>query len=208
LARIPAICNNCGRLFPTGFAVEGQGVAQIINCAAGPCPYCGSMGKIPDGIYSALTNTAHLLASGAILAPHLIQLISILNSSTVKKADSESVSSQIKENLPELSSIADYFPKTRAELYAFMAILIALATLILNTCKSETSSPSVLNSNINLIVNQAIELSYKETDVQQDIGAIKIKKKTAYDMDSKKSKILKKKKIKIAKQSKRKNRRK
>jgi len=178
----------------------------MINCTAGPCPYCGSMGKIPDGIYSALTNTAHLLASGNILPPHLRQLISILNSSVDIKADSESVSNQIKENLPELSSVTDFFPKTRTELYAFIAILIALTTLILNTCKSETSSPSVTNTNINLFVNQAIELSYKNTDVQQDIDTKNLKQKAASNRNSKKLKILKKKKRKIAKQSKRKNR--
>ena len=200
MARIPAICNNCGRLFPTAIAVSGKGVAKIINCKAGPCPYCGSMGKIPNGIYSALTNMANLLASANILPLHIRQLISILDSSVHKKEDFESVSNQIKENLPELSSIADFLPKTKNELYAFITILIALATLILNTSKSETSPPTVTNTNVNIIVNKAIELSYKKTDAQQNIYTTK--------RNSKKSKTLKKNKRKIATQSKRKNRRK
>jgi hypothetical protein len=178
----------------------------MINCTAGPCPYCGSMGKIPDGIYSALTNTAQLLASGNILPPNIRQLISLLKSSVDKKDDSESISKQIKENLPELSSVTNFLPKTRNELYAFITVLIALATLILNTCKSETSRLTVTNINLNLLVNQAIGLSYKETDAQQDVDTTKTKQKAAANRNSKNTKILKKKKRKMAIQSKRKNR--
>ena len=203
MANIPAVCDSCGRLFPTGFSIGANFSAEMINCGAGPCPFCGSKGKIQDGIYSTLSNTALLFTSGKILPSHLKNLISILNSSLDNKKNYQEVADTINNDIPELTSIADILPKTRKELYAFLVILIALATLLLNTCKSDTSPPSVTNHNVSIFVNQAIELSYRNDN---DIGhkTLKTPKKTI----EKKTKLKKKQRRKIAAKSKSANRKK
>ncbi len=56
MAYIPAICTNpaCNCIFASGIDLLGKGVATFNNCAAGPCPQCGGIGKIPDGEYQFL----------------------------------------------------------------------------------------------------------------------------------------------------------
>jgi SEC-C motif len=50
-----AVCENpsCGAIFGTKEFVSGPGNATIhmIGSRVGPCPRCGSMGAIPDGVY-------------------------------------------------------------------------------------------------------------------------------------------------------------
>ena len=52
--QIPAVCPNCGQKFPSGIALEGPSQVQIQNVGSGPCPNCGSMGRIPDGMHAVI----------------------------------------------------------------------------------------------------------------------------------------------------------
>jgi hypothetical protein len=45
----PAVCGTCGTIFPSGFIAAG-GSSFFLNSQAGPCPGCGSMGRLPDGV--------------------------------------------------------------------------------------------------------------------------------------------------------------
>jgi hypothetical protein len=47
---VPAVCGTCGRIFPSGFTIAGGGSYHLSNNQAGPCPGCGGMGRIPDGV--------------------------------------------------------------------------------------------------------------------------------------------------------------
>jgi hypothetical protein len=200
MPRIPAVCKKCGKIFQSSFNVGGTVVMQ--DCVAGPCPFCGGSGSIPSGIYTTLTNAALIFAAGKILPPQFRNFISIIESAIKNKEDAIKVSMEIKENMPELSSVADALPKTRNELYAFLAILIALVTLILNTCKSDKEPPPVSKIQINNFVNQAIENMYgTEIPVPH---SLKPKTTTKQSVDKKKMKSKNRKRI--AKISKRKNR--
>lgn len=55
---IPAIClnSNCNTPFPSGIALEGAGQINFHDCLAGPCPRCGSSGRILDGLYKIVEN--------------------------------------------------------------------------------------------------------------------------------------------------------
>ena len=47
-------------------------------------------------------------------------------------ASGEEIASTIKRELPEFASLIDLLPKTRSELYAFVAVIIAILTLLRN----------------------------------------------------------------------------
>ena len=51
-----AFCENknCGAIFQASSLINADGNATVTfeNVGYGPCPSCGSMGEIPDGVYS------------------------------------------------------------------------------------------------------------------------------------------------------------
>ena len=203
MPRLPAICTKCGNLFQSGFAFEGPGIIQTENCSSGPCPFCGEMGTVPDGVYSVLTKTALIFTSGVVVKNQLEQFVQTLKTSIQAKTESEELSKQIKKEHPELSSIADALPKTRNELYLFLTLLVTLVTLIINTCKSKNSAPEINQTNINYYINQAIEETNKSIPKQnQNKTENKIKK----NPNTKKLKNKKRIRNKIASKSRKKNR--
>lgn len=49
LVNLPAVCDACGSIFPSGFAIRGGGSNNFSRNLAGPCPGCGGMGRVLDG---------------------------------------------------------------------------------------------------------------------------------------------------------------
>ena len=196
MAKIPAVCNNCGKLFPSGFNFSGRDNI-FVNCTAGPCPYCGSNGKIPNGIYSALSDTALAFVSGKIKATQLKHFIEIIKLAKKQDIDSATLSEEIKNQIPELSSVANILPKTRTELYAFLLVLIAFLTLLLNSIKPKKLSEPILEQEINVIIENTINNYYTQNSPIKN--QMKEKKKNN-------DKAKKKKKRLIIKSSKRRNR--
>lgn len=60
---LPAICNKCGCIFESGFALGFGSTMTISNCNSGPCPRCGGSGNIPNGVYKFINNTVQLITS-------------------------------------------------------------------------------------------------------------------------------------------------
>lgn len=55
VAVVPAICDNprCRAPFPSGIVLGADAsYVQIWGARARPCPRCGSVGSVPDGLYS------------------------------------------------------------------------------------------------------------------------------------------------------------
>jgi hypothetical protein len=60
---MPAICDNCGAVFSSGvMGSDGASHITFANCTAGPCPRCGGMGHIPDGVYNFIGNAIEFLS--------------------------------------------------------------------------------------------------------------------------------------------------
>jgi hypothetical protein len=54
---LPAVCDSCSTVFPSGFSASGSGSGTLAGNESGPCPNCGGMGSVPDGFYE-ITNDA------------------------------------------------------------------------------------------------------------------------------------------------------
>jgi len=59
---IPAICKNCNAMFSTAPNISVENYTMFVNCESGPCPHCGSMGVIPDGLYTLVDGITHLFS--------------------------------------------------------------------------------------------------------------------------------------------------
>ncbi|OPY74541.1 MAG: hypothetical protein A4E65_03816 [Syntrophorhabdus sp. PtaU1.Bin153] len=133
--RVPAICDSCGAIFASGIEVENVYNTTFANCGAGPCPACGKMGHIPDGVYNFIDNTIELLSGPTRTISELERLARILTQARRERASLSEVERRIQQETPELSSLRNLFPKTRAELYSFISIILTIITLLLGQLK-------------------------------------------------------------------------
>lgn len=155
--RVPAVCDNCGTIFPSSFEVSNSTNISFSGCGAGPCPVCGGMGHIPDGVYNFLGNTIEFLSGPSRSIAELERLAALLERAKTSNASSQAVAKEIDESIPELSSIKDWIPKNRSELYAFIALLLSALSLMINQSDSGEPSKVEVNTVINNVYQQAPE---------------------------------------------------
>jgi hypothetical protein len=151
MVRVPAVCDSCGAFFPSPIEASNAINITFSTVAVGPCPHCGGSGHVPDGTYNFIGNAIQFLSGPARSASDLERLAAILRSARQREASAEDIRKQIANEVPELQSIADLLPKTRAELYAFIGIILAILTLLLGALRKGEPSKIEINQVINQI---------------------------------------------------------
>ena len=58
--RLPALCDNCGAIFPSGFEV-GNSEAIYFEGNREQCPVCGEFAHIPDGLFNFTNNVVEIV---------------------------------------------------------------------------------------------------------------------------------------------------
>jgi hypothetical protein len=149
--KVPALCDSCGNIFLSDIEVNNSIHISFSGCTSGPCPKCGGVGHIPDGLYNFIGNTIELLSGPARTVSELQRLEIILSQARDEGIPIEQVSKRIQDEVPELSSLKDFLPKSRSELYAFLTIIITIISLILGQLKQSQSPKIEINQVINLI---------------------------------------------------------
>lgn len=165
--RVPAVCDNCGAIFPSTYEVNNSTNITFSGCASGPCPACGHMGHIPDGVYNFIGNTIELLSGPARTVAELQRLAAILKNAKEKQSSHQEISKEIDKELPELSSLKDILPKTRTELYAFIAIVISVIALLANQPQSKEPQKIEVNNVINNIYQQLPQTPETKNPIQK-----------------------------------------
>jgi hypothetical protein len=161
-APIPALCENCGRLFvaPYLFGVsEGDEVnVTLENVGVGPCPHCGGTGIIPSGSYRLTSNTARYL--GALPADDLRKLRNLLVHAQQAGSDAARLADAIAEEVPAAAPLAQELgEQTRASFQIWLPILIAMISVMLqfySTVRSE-QQPTLTEQQIEQAMEQAIK---------------------------------------------------
>jgi hypothetical protein len=146
---IPAFCDTCGTAFPSGFFFENSTNVTLSGNKSGPCPNCGGMGHVPDGVFNFIGSTIEILSAPQRTVEELTRLAQILRDAKTKQQSNEQVTSQIKRELPMLSSLADLLPKNREQLYGFLAVVLAAIQLL-----TQSHQPS---QNITINATQVVE---------------------------------------------------
>lgn len=154
---IPAFCDTCGAVFRSGIVVENSRNITFVGNRAGPCPVCGGMGHVPDGVFNFVGNTIEILSAPKRTVDELSRLAKILRDAREQKWNPEEVAETIRKEVPELAGLADLLPKTRSELYAFLALIVAVIALL--TQGSQSGGKTT-----NISVDQTINQVFIETD--------------------------------------------
>lgn len=155
MVNIPAFCDICGAAFPSGFAFENCRNIHLQGNKSGPCPRCGGMGSVIDGVFDIAGDVIKILAAPKRTIESLQKLSELLKEAAVKKQSAEDISSKIEKELPEYSSIAKYIPKNATELVAWLTLILVAIQTINNLGKDEAPD-------INIILNQSVEQSVEQ----------------------------------------------
>lgn len=150
MTRVPALCDRCNTFFPGPLEFDNSTNIAFTNVSVGPCPRCGGSGHIPDGTYNFIDNAIEFLSGPSRSRSDLARLATILRAARDRGTSAEEVREQVRTEVPELASLTDILPQTRSELYAFIAVIVAILTLLLN----ENSSGHAPKIEINHIFNQ------------------------------------------------------
>jgi hypothetical protein len=96
---LAAICKQCNKPFPSGFFVGPGSGATLIGNTAGPCPWCGGVGVIPDGVLDVnASDVVRLSQALPTTRSDLIKLAGILQGADL--SDPEPVVERIRAEVP------------------------------------------------------------------------------------------------------------
>lgn len=154
---VPAFCDTCGTVFHSGIVVENATNVTFAGNRAGPCPSCGGTGHVPDGVFNFVGSTIEILSAPERTVEELTRLASILRDARQKRQTPEEVTARIQQEVPSLAGLGELLPKNRAELYGFLAVVLAAIQLLAQAPPSPQQSPVTVN--VTQVINQAAQQS-------------------------------------------------
>ena len=129
---VPAICDRCGAVFPSGFFFGGGASATMVGNTSGRCPRCGAMGTIPDGLYETFGDTLRIVANTPRSAASLQHLASVLRSAQEQGMDREATAAAIERDAPEFADLASDVRRRKGwSLYQYVTILLMVIGLVI-----------------------------------------------------------------------------
>jgi hypothetical protein len=140
---VPAFCDTCGTVFNSGFFVENSRGVTFGGNRSGPCPKCGGMGHVPDGVFNFVGNTIEILSAPERTRAELMRLAEILKEAKERSESKEQVVQRIEKEVPGLAKLAGLLPSNRGELYGFLGVVLAAAQLLSQGERSPTAPVTV-----------------------------------------------------------------
>jgi hypothetical protein len=171
MTQVPVICHNCEALYGASI-LEG---AILGNTRLGnnpiPCPFCGKMGYTIEGLYSSIGQTLQIIANSLPSEKSLALLARKLEEFKTRGLTPSLFKKEMQQKVPELKYITDTLPKTRSELYAFIAILLTAITILSSVIThSPNPSQSITKENVEEIVMKAISKTITEEGIHRKIN--------------------------------------
>lgn len=151
---MPAICDSCGTVFPSGFYVENSINIGFSGCKSGPCPKCGGDGSVPDGLYNFIGDIIQLVSGPEMTVKRLKHFSALLEESLQKELAPSHVVSKIEQTDPGfLPAIQPFFKKHHMTFVAYISLLVSILSIVipLLTSGNKIDVNIVIN---NLIINR------------------------------------------------------
>ena len=154
---VPAFCDSCAAVFRSGIVVEDSTNGSFAEDPAGPCPVCNSNGHIPDGLFKFVESTIEILSAPQLTLNELSRLAQTLYDAKGAKQSPEQLADAIRQEVPELASLAEVLPKTGSELYGFIALIAGVIYLLVQV-NQDGDNP------INVTLDQTLNRVFLETE--------------------------------------------
>ena len=147
MTSVPAVCPN-GHMFASGIGLGAGASISVEGSISGPCPHCGLMGNIADGVYEALTES--LLELRRLGRTELRSLIQVLR--RTQDAAPETIVASVQEAVPEAAPAVQKLVQWAltskgASVAAWVAVLIAIL-MYLRPPSEPGAPPPIVNVNV------------------------------------------------------------
>lgn len=131
---LPAICDTCLAVWdPHAFSLGNASNILIEDVSVSPCPKCGGVGHIPDGIYSATTDAISVIATTTKSAQSLATLLRILQQARDERATAEELAKTLEReqaaDLKPVAALVRSLPR-KLDIKYWLAIAIAVIALL------------------------------------------------------------------------------
>jgi preprotein translocase subunit SecA len=155
---LPAICDTCLAVWtPNAINIGNASNIHISDVAVSPCPNCGGVGHIPDGIYSATTDTISVVATTAKSAQSLATLLRILQRARDQQATAEELAKSLEqEQATDLKPVAELVRRLPRKLDIKYWLGIAIAVVALLEGQATDHKVDVIDAQVEQIYAQVI----------------------------------------------------
>lgn len=161
---VPVYCHNCDTVFGADIAKGAILKNTFIGNNPIPCPLCGNIGYTIEGLYSSIGKSLEIIVSSFNSKNSLLAFAEKLLQLKKNKIEP----TEFKNEVPELSSVKESLPKTRSELYAFIAILLTAISIFISTyTQFKSTDTSLSKESIENIVKESVQKYLEDTKVQQ-----------------------------------------
>jgi hypothetical protein len=173
LPEVPAICEQCGAIYP-GMQLGGEGaVFYFQGGTAGPgqCPNCGGRVSIPDGGYRVVGNTLEVTSFvSEWSSERLSNLIDALNDARRSPNPQEAVEEALKSE-PELynSLKNSIVPRDPAAFWTFVSALLIVLGMFLHSGPNVTINERIVIEQMGSQAQQP-QTPLAQTESQPDPG--------------------------------------
>lgn len=158
MSQVPAFCSNCGSIFPSKLLSFVNSTNITIKGCEEPCINCGSIAKVPDGVYNFIGETIELLSGSESTVQQLNRLAEILNSFKDRDSTYEEVMEEVEQETPQMSSLLEkILPKTKDHLYGFISIIIGIISLLNAMSTDDQKVEYKQHVEVNQVVNYIYE---------------------------------------------------
>lgn len=173
MATLVAFCENpkCGAIFQAPRLVGGRVHAKIRleGTKVYPCPECGGLGLIPDGIYEYISGAITFLSGPDASAEQLEKVKAILGSPLAEQKTKEEVLSEIRRESPEVASFLAKLGGLN-NVVQWLALLVALigVAIDIHTSYFNSSKPDK-----DKVIEYLLEQLQRQNEAKRDAPAEK-----------------------------------
>ena len=127
-----AFCENpgCGAIFQASGIIGGAGSAtvHIVNSQFGPCPTCGGVGRIPDGVYQYANNVVSFLSGPETTVQILREVQDILRAARTNNSSTADIERDVASVSSTVAQAIKGAPKSE-NVVQWLSLLIAIIGL-------------------------------------------------------------------------------
>lgn len=166
MAKLLAICEHCGLIFPHNSVDFGRGAMITFEniTLVDHCPKCGNeVGISPQGTYRAMESVVEFLGASDPSIEDLQKLARLVQQARDKKQNVTEFSEALNKELPEFSPISDFLRKhgtTIGLVIGFLSLLAGVIQTIITAKQYQESHQQKNNINPQVIINQTINNYY------------------------------------------------
>lgn len=142
---IPAICPQCGAVFPSGFAIGGNASVAVEGCQSGPCPN-GHMGIVPNGTYNLVNGILQISRGEFGNAKDLQRIFAIATAARESKKPASAALDEIAALLPSDAAAAIKQLGSKNPLAAILIVFTVVCAIIGTAGNAMTSVGSAIKA--------------------------------------------------------------